>query len=604
MISNCDGFERGKIYDIPENQLSKFTGCYKQVDFKNKKPNLTKKIKKVLIVKGHGIGNAINIIPTIKILKQNYKELLIDIYCKSQNTEIFNGMPEVSEIYSEKRVQNKTVYDVVFMGAPADTESMRLLNDIRFKKIVRANHLHLRKMHEVEANIKMLDEINIKTKSIPKTSIIIDQKTKEKINDQNIPKKIIGICPGYLKTDDNYWNCKNWGTQKFIELINKLISEYSDHSIVIISGKDDFEAFNDFVNDRVLNLCWMLSIKESCEVLQRCDFVVANDTGAGHMASAVGTKVYSIFGPTSIIKNRPWNGAHIITAGLECSPCQFSERWNSCTDLKCMKALTVQNVFDEIKEDQKIFTKKYELGIIMGVYERYDTLIATFQSLLNCPGFRDLKMIITDDCSQNPKIKEIIDEFKIIAKPRGVDIYHDYLTPHRGREKYNECLQSSFGHAKNCKYAVMIPDDVIVNPWLFDAIREGFKYYTNQIKCIQYFQDSHSFRYKKHRSGPDHKSGFFYETLYQDGVLTCYETAAIEGMRFECRPTSMGTGVWNKWRNEFHIGRGFTGLCYKESLVEHIGNQLSVLNSDERRRNPIYGINVNLFEKPIILERG
>ncbi len=50
------------------------------------------------------------------------------------------------------------------------------------------------------------------------------------------------------------------------------------------------------------------------------------------------TPTFSICGATSEIKNRPWGRSCnlIVRRGLDCWPCQRTDRWDTCRDHKCM----------------------------------------------------------------------------------------------------------------------------------------------------------------------------------------------------------------------------------------------------------------------------
>ena len=58
-------------------------------------------------------------------------------------------------------------------------------------------------------------------------------------------------------------------------------------------------------------------------LLARCDLLVTNDTGARHLAAAVGIGVVTVFGSTDPEWSRiDYPRERIVRAGVECSPCQ------------------------------------------------------------------------------------------------------------------------------------------------------------------------------------------------------------------------------------------------------------------------------------------
>ncbi len=65
-----------------------------------------------------------------------------------------------------------------------------------------------------------------------------------------------------------------------------------------------------------------------------------------HVASFVGTPVVAIFGPTHPVVNEPVGLHRMIRKEVECNPC----RNYFCEDLTCMRSVTVDDVFDTVRE--------------------------------------------------------------------------------------------------------------------------------------------------------------------------------------------------------------------------------------------------------------
>jgi ADP-heptose:LPS heptosyltransferase len=65
-----------------------------------------------------------------------------------------------------------------------------------------------------------------------------------------------------------------------------------------------------------------------------------------HIAAAVGTPVVAIFGPTRPVRTGPYGSGHVVLqSGLPCVNC-LKKR---CNDLKCMEAITVDDVLTAVK---------------------------------------------------------------------------------------------------------------------------------------------------------------------------------------------------------------------------------------------------------------
>jgi heptosyltransferase-2 len=79
-------------------------------------------------------------------------------------------------------------------------------------------------------------------------------------------------------------------------------------------------------------------------VLERCDLLLTNDTGAMHLARAVRTPVVAVFGPTDADATGPIGpGGTVVRHAVACSPCLYRE----CPiDHRCMRGVPVERVVE------------------------------------------------------------------------------------------------------------------------------------------------------------------------------------------------------------------------------------------------------------------
>lgn len=93
-----------------------------------------------------------------------------------------------------------------------------------------------------------------------------------------------------------------------------------------------------------VDLAGATSLLELAAVLGRARAVVATDTGAMHLAAAVGAKVVALFGPTAPWRTGPYGRGHrVLRLGLECSPCFRRE----CERPVCLAGLEPEKVLEE-----------------------------------------------------------------------------------------------------------------------------------------------------------------------------------------------------------------------------------------------------------------
>ena len=97
----------------------------------------------------------------------------------------------------------------------------------------------------------------------------------------------------------------------------------------------------------VLDLTARTSLAQLAAVLARSTRVLANDSGAMHLAAAVGTPVVTVFGATDEQATAPL-GPHVVLAtDVWCRPCLLRE----CPlDHRCMTRVSPERVFDALTQ--------------------------------------------------------------------------------------------------------------------------------------------------------------------------------------------------------------------------------------------------------------
>lgn len=104
-------------------------------------------------------------------------------------------------------------------------------------------------------------------------------------------RPIIGINPG-SKTLVNRWDLKN-----FIEL-GKKIDKLEQYEILIVGGGQETKMGTEMAANGVkcINAAGLFSVRASAALLSHCYAFIGLDTGTTHLASAVGTPCFAIYG--------------------------------------------------------------------------------------------------------------------------------------------------------------------------------------------------------------------------------------------------------------------------------------------------------------------
>jgi len=127
------------------------------------------------------------------------------------------------------------------------------------------------------------------------------------------------LCPGAR------WENKMWPLKSFVELSHRLLQEHADLKLVVIGGREDMgrgRVLHSADPDRVLDLTGCTSLTEMVEWIRLAEVTVTNDTGPMHVAAALKKPVVAIFGPTAPERTGPYGQIdRVLRASLPCIPC-------------------------------------------------------------------------------------------------------------------------------------------------------------------------------------------------------------------------------------------------------------------------------------------
>ena len=127
----------------------------------------------------------------------------------------------------------------------------------------------------------------------------------------------------------------------------RLAEAFSD--VVVVGTPDDLRHFDGSPMQfpaHARSLVGRLSLRETAAVLAAAGAVVANDSGLGHLAAAVGAPTVLLFGPTphTTLGRFPPH-VTVLRADLPCEPCWFSAPLSACAGrVDCLARLTVETV--------------------------------------------------------------------------------------------------------------------------------------------------------------------------------------------------------------------------------------------------------------------
>ena len=152
----------------------------------------------------------------------------------------------------------------------------------------------------------------------------------------------------------SYGSAKCWPPERFAEWANRFLA-HNDADIILFGTAAEAPVSSAIVanmNRKPIDLTGETAIAELPALLSQCHLFLGNDSGAMHVAAAVGLPVVAIFGPTDPFGTAPVTPrCTVVQQKPYCSPC-FLRRCP--TDHRCMKQVTPDMVESAVNPWLKI----------------------------------------------------------------------------------------------------------------------------------------------------------------------------------------------------------------------------------------------------------
>jgi len=319
-------------------------------------------INRILIIRLSSLGDILLTTPLIRAIKRENPAIQIDFLLRIEYRDLLIKNPNINELllFSRndfenlnlvKSLRNKN-YELI-IDLQNNLRSRGITSKLSGKKL-RFDKKSFQKILLVKSKVNLLKN----SPSIPvRYANVIDGL---ELDDQGLDlftdnepsseikklENVIGLCPGARHIT------KRWPIEYFIQLSRFLIQ--NNFNVALFGGKIDKEFCKQIkgVVPEVINLQNDDNILQTAADMKLCKAIVCNDSGLMHAASAIGTKVLTIFG--SSVKEfgfTPYNCKSLILENnsLSCRPCSHIGR-ESCPEehFSCMKEIKPDFVFNEL----------------------------------------------------------------------------------------------------------------------------------------------------------------------------------------------------------------------------------------------------------------
>lgn len=332
-------------------------------------------MKKILIVNVNWLGDVIFSTPFIKALREANPDSYIACLIHPRCADILKDNPRVNEIiiYDEEGAHRsifgklkliadlrRKKFDTAFILHRSFTKALLTwLSGIRERIGYPTKHrdMFLTKLveipdeeaHKVEYFLNLARASGVAVRDIAYEFFIKDsdrQKIKAFLKENAVGDKdlLVVLCPG------GNWGPKRWPQENFASLADLFIEKLAARIVISGAKKDSglAEEIKNMMKNRPVISCGKTTLKELGALLERANLVVANDTGPMHLAVAMKTNVVALFGPTSPKLTGPYGrGNYRVIWKWQDEECSVPCYDITCTDSRCMSAISVEEVFRE-----------------------------------------------------------------------------------------------------------------------------------------------------------------------------------------------------------------------------------------------------------------
>ncbi|MFI5126153.1 MAG: lipopolysaccharide heptosyltransferase I [Candidatus Acidiferrales bacterium] len=323
--------------------------------------------QRFLILRMSALGDIVHTLPAVAALRQSFPRAQIDWLVDSKWSPILEGNPDATKIISIDRRNWRNVVATIRQLRVArytialDFQSLyrsailarlsgarrRVGFDANYAREGAAAFFYTEKvvpqsLHKVEHNIELVESIGAHAEEI-RFWLPTSREAREHV-DRVLAAH--GITDFVVLSPGGGWASKCWPAERYGELHRALVERYGWRGVISFGPGERGLAENvQRAAGSPEPLVELFNLPQLIALLRRAKFVVAADTGPLHLASALGTPVVGLYGPTDPARNGPFSKHDVVVRNS--SPDETTYRRDK-TPAPSMLSITVEQVLDAI----------------------------------------------------------------------------------------------------------------------------------------------------------------------------------------------------------------------------------------------------------------
>jgi len=351
--------------------------------------------KRILIINPFGIGDILFTTPLIRALKEGYPDCFIGYWCNRRVRPLLETNPGINRIFDLNRGDLKKIWRESFFKGLGEALKLGLeikksnfdicfdfSLDYRYSLVAKIAGIRRRigfnyrgrgrfltdkiditgyhDKHAVEYYLDLLRFLGLAAKDrfleLP-VGQAAEIKARDVLSSRGITADdlLIGIAPGAGGSWGKDAAYKHWPALKFAQVADKLVQEFK--AKIIILGDETEQPISEVIVNAMahkpIDLTGKIKLELLPAIIKNLDLLISNDGGPMHIASALGVKSVSVFGPVSELVYGPYPDVRnhpVLKWDMECRPCYKNFRLPVCAkDRECLKAVKVEDVFTAAK---------------------------------------------------------------------------------------------------------------------------------------------------------------------------------------------------------------------------------------------------------------
>lgn len=322
-------------------------------------------MNRILVVRVGALGDTLMVTPALRALRRQHPLAEIDVLCSESAAPLLEGNPHVSRVV---RLRQRNLPYAVSLEKQQLVRALRarrydmailLERAPRYRDLLTRAHIpEIRSFVEFPFDplqhcivnylrVAGADDLNDGDLDMELHLAEVDTAAARRLL-HDLPQPRVGIHLGYgprRGKKHQSQRLRGWDPEHAVQLVHDLLTRQV--SIVLTGSAEDRIETERLVQglppDRIRSVAGQTSVRALAAVIGSLDVFVSVDTGAAHIAAALGTPLVVLWGPAIYEQTRPVSTCspiRIVRVPVPCAPCYGTPLMKSCTRNICMEGIT------------------------------------------------------------------------------------------------------------------------------------------------------------------------------------------------------------------------------------------------------------------------